>query len=194
MAAPDVERGLTPLSGLTFDVTVEIPKGQKNKYEVDHETGRIRLDRTLFTSTQYPADYGFIEGTLGQDGDPSGCAGVDHRADLSRLPDQVPGSRDVPDEGRGGWRRQGALRPGVRSSGGITYAISRTCASGCSWRSSTSSRSTRTLSLGSRLRAPPGPASRKPRTRFAQASSEPRSTASTVIAASASLFVTFARQ
>ena len=70
MAAPDVERGLMPLSGLTFDVTVEIPKGQKNKYEVDHETGRIRLDRTLFTSTQYPADYGFIEETLGQDGDP----------------------------------------------------------------------------------------------------------------------------
>src|SRR6188472_1237786 len=70
MAAPDVEGGLRPLSGLTFDVTVEIPKGQKNKYEVDHETGRIRLDRTLFTSTQYPADYGFIEGTLGEDGDP----------------------------------------------------------------------------------------------------------------------------
>ncbi len=59
-----------PVSGLTFDVTVEIPKGNKNKYEVDHETGRIRLDRTLFTSTAYPADYGFIEGTLGQDGDP----------------------------------------------------------------------------------------------------------------------------
>ena len=55
---------------LEFDVLVEIPKGQKNKYEVDHETGRIRLDRTLFTSTAYPADYGFIEGTLGQDGDP----------------------------------------------------------------------------------------------------------------------------
>jgi inorganic pyrophosphatase len=67
---PNVERGLKPLTGLTFDVTVEIPKGQKNKYEVDHDTGRIRLDRTLFTSTQYPADYGFIEETLGQDGDP----------------------------------------------------------------------------------------------------------------------------
>ena len=53
-----------------FDVTVEIPKGQRNKYEVDHLTGRIRLDRTLFTATQYPADYGFIEDTLGQDGDP----------------------------------------------------------------------------------------------------------------------------
>ncbi len=57
-------------SGLIFDVTVEIPRGSKNKYELDHKTGRIRLDRTLFTSTQYPSDYGFIEGTLGQDGDP----------------------------------------------------------------------------------------------------------------------------
>jgi inorganic pyrophosphatase len=53
-----------------FDVTIEIPKGQRNKYEVDHVTGRIRLDRMLFTATRYPADYGFIEGTLGEDGDP----------------------------------------------------------------------------------------------------------------------------
>ena len=53
-----------------FDVTVEIPKGQRNKYELDHATGRIRLDRMLFTSTRYPADYGYIENTLGQDGDP----------------------------------------------------------------------------------------------------------------------------
>ena len=55
---------------MEFDVTVEIPKGQRNKYEVDHETGRIRLDRTLFTATRYPADYGYIDGTLGEDGDP----------------------------------------------------------------------------------------------------------------------------
>src|ERR1700709_541230 len=53
-----------------FDVLIEIPKGSRNKYEVDHESGRIRLDRTLFTSTQYPADYGYIENTLGEDGDP----------------------------------------------------------------------------------------------------------------------------
>jgi inorganic pyrophosphatase len=53
-----------------FDVTVEIPMGQRNKYEMDHETGRIRLDRMLFTSTRYPHDYGFVEGTLGEDGDP----------------------------------------------------------------------------------------------------------------------------
>jgi inorganic pyrophosphatase len=55
---------------MDFDVTIEIPKGCRNKYEVDHLTGRIRLDRTLFTATQYPADYGFIDETLGQDGDP----------------------------------------------------------------------------------------------------------------------------
>jgi inorganic pyrophosphatase len=53
-----------------FDVTIEIPKGQRNKYEMDHETGRIRLDRMLFTATRYPADYGFVEETLGEDGDP----------------------------------------------------------------------------------------------------------------------------
>ncbi|MET9019749.1 inorganic diphosphatase [Actinopolymorpha sp. NPDC004070] len=55
---------------MDVDVTIEIPKGQRNKYEMDHVTGRIRLDRTLFTATQYPADYGFIDDTLGQDGDP----------------------------------------------------------------------------------------------------------------------------
>ena len=55
---------------MQFDVVIEIPKGQRNKYEVDHETGRIRLDRLLFTSTRYPSDYGFIEDTLADDGDP----------------------------------------------------------------------------------------------------------------------------
>lgn len=55
---------------MIFDVTVEIPKGERNKYELDHKTNRIRLDRTLFTSMQYPADYGFIDDTLGNDGDP----------------------------------------------------------------------------------------------------------------------------
>jgi inorganic pyrophosphatase len=53
-----------------FDVLIEIPKGQRNKYEMDHESGRIRLDRMLFTSTRYPADYGYIEDTLADDGDP----------------------------------------------------------------------------------------------------------------------------
>ena len=55
---------------MQFEVIIEIPKGQRNKYEMDHESGRIRLDRMLFTSTRYPHDYGFIEGTLADDGDP----------------------------------------------------------------------------------------------------------------------------
>jgi inorganic pyrophosphatase len=55
---------------MQFDVTIEIPQGSRNKYEVDHATGRIRLDRMLFTATRYPADYGYIEDTLGEDGDP----------------------------------------------------------------------------------------------------------------------------
>ena len=54
----------------TFNVVVEIPRGSKNKYEVDHETGRVFLDRTLFTAMGYPDDYGYIDGTLGEDGDP----------------------------------------------------------------------------------------------------------------------------
>jgi inorganic pyrophosphatase len=49
---------------------VEIPMGSRNKYEVDHTTGEIWLDRTLFTATHYPADYGFIPDTLAEDNDP----------------------------------------------------------------------------------------------------------------------------
>ena len=77
----------------TFNVVVEIPRGSKNKYEVDHETGRVFLDRTLFTSMGYPDDYGYIDGTR-------------HDPEL-----RVPGLRGgmprrwpVP-HGRRGWRR-----------------------------------------------------------------------------------------
>jgi inorganic pyrophosphatase len=51
-------------------VVVEIPQGSRNKYEYDHETGRIVLDRVLFSSVHYPTDYGFILDTLADDGDP----------------------------------------------------------------------------------------------------------------------------
>ena len=53
-----------------IDVVVEIPRGSRNKYEMDKEKGVIRLDRRLFSATFYPADYGFIPDTLGEDGDP----------------------------------------------------------------------------------------------------------------------------
>jgi inorganic pyrophosphatase len=54
----------------SIQVTVEIPKGSRNKYELDHETGRFKLDRMLFSSVHYPSDYGFIEEAWGEDGDP----------------------------------------------------------------------------------------------------------------------------
>jgi inorganic pyrophosphatase len=53
-----------------FVSIIEIPKGSKKKYELDKETGLIRLDRILFTSTHYPSNYGFIPKTLADDNDP----------------------------------------------------------------------------------------------------------------------------
>ena len=51
-------------------VFIEIPGGSRNKYEYDEELGGVVLDRRLFTSMSYPADYGFVKGTLAEDGDP----------------------------------------------------------------------------------------------------------------------------
>ena len=53
-----------------FPVIIEVPKGSKNKYELDKETGLLRLDRVLYSSVHYPADYGFIPRTFCDDGDP----------------------------------------------------------------------------------------------------------------------------
>lgn len=53
-----------------FVCVIEISKGSKTKYELDKETGCIMLDRILYTSTQYPANYGFIPKTYGEDEDP----------------------------------------------------------------------------------------------------------------------------
>lgn len=53
-----------------FEVVIEISKGSKTKYELDKETGILKLDRVLYTSTHYPANYGFIPRTYGDDKDP----------------------------------------------------------------------------------------------------------------------------
>jgi inorganic pyrophosphatase len=53
-----------------FPVIIEVPKGAKNKYELDKETGLLRLDRVLYSAVHYPADYGFIPRTYCDDGDP----------------------------------------------------------------------------------------------------------------------------
>jgi inorganic pyrophosphatase len=58
------------VDGTEVMVFVEIPAGSRNKYEWDDEAGGIVLDRRLFTSMSYPADYGYIEGAWGEDGDP----------------------------------------------------------------------------------------------------------------------------
>jgi inorganic pyrophosphatase len=55
---------------MDIEMIVETPQGSRNKYEMDPKTGRIHLDRMLFTSTVYPLDYGFFPGTLAEDGDP----------------------------------------------------------------------------------------------------------------------------
>jgi inorganic pyrophosphatase len=53
-----------------FPVVIEVPKGSVNKYELDKETGLLRLDRVLYSAVHYPADYGFIPRTFCDDGDP----------------------------------------------------------------------------------------------------------------------------
>ena len=53
-----------------FPVIIEVPKGSTNKYELDKETGLLRLDRVLYSAVYYPADYGFIPRTYCDDGDP----------------------------------------------------------------------------------------------------------------------------
>ena len=55
---------------IVVDALIEIPLGSKNKYEIDHHTGRIHLDRVIYAAMSYPAEYGIIENTLAPDGDP----------------------------------------------------------------------------------------------------------------------------
>lgn len=60
----------TQITPSDFSAVIEIPKGSKCKYELDKYTGLLRLDRILYTSTHYPANYGFIPRTYADDGDP----------------------------------------------------------------------------------------------------------------------------
>ena len=104
-----------PSRGCIF-VVIEIPRGSRNKYEIDHDDNRVFLDRRLFTATTYPADYGFVPDTLGGDGDPLDA--------LVLLDDPVypgvwvearPGRRAV-HGGRGRRGRQADLRPAERAA------------------------------------------------------------------------------
>jgi inorganic pyrophosphatase len=70
VTTPRIANDVRRSRAVEFEVVIEIPKGSRNKYEVDHETGKVKLDRYLYTAFGYPTDYGFIEDTLGEDGDP----------------------------------------------------------------------------------------------------------------------------
>ena len=63
-------KDIKPGTAEEINVIIEIPKGSKNKYEIDKETGLISLDRAMHTSQDYPYDYGFVPQTLWDDGDP----------------------------------------------------------------------------------------------------------------------------
>ncbi len=137
---------------MEFDVVVEIPKGHRNKYEMDHKTGRIRLDRTLFTATSYPADYGFIEDTLGRDGDPLDAMVL---VDEPTFPGCVIRCRPI-----GMFRMTDEHGPDDKvlclpaaNTARRTSVTSTTSRNSTSWRSNTSSRSIRTSSRVSPCRA-----------------------------------------
>ena len=158
---------------MEFDVTIEIPKGHRNKYEVDHETGRIRLDRLLFTSTRYPADYGYIEDSLGEDGDPldalvlleeptfPGCLMRVRPIGMFHMRDEAGGDDKILCVPAGDPR--------------MAHLVDlEQVSSSTAWRSSTSSRPTRTSSPASPSRARTGPAARRPSAWCARPSSAPR--------------------
>ena len=144
---------------------VEIPQGSRNKYEVDHVSGRIRLDRTLFTATQYPGDYGFVEDTLGEDGDPldallvtvgeplfPGVLVLCRTIGMFRMRDEAGGDDKlicVP-----------AHDPRLEHLRDIHHLPSSIAS-----RSSISSRSTRNSNRARASKAPPGWAARRPRPR-----------------------------
>ncbi len=55
---------------MVVEARIEIPMGSQNKYEVEHGTGKIKLNRVLYSASHYPAEYGYIDNTLSEDGDP----------------------------------------------------------------------------------------------------------------------------
>jgi len=67
---PKVAEGAEDSRATAVEVVIEVPRGSRNKYEMDHDRHVLHLDRRLFSATVYPADYGFIPDTLAEDGDP----------------------------------------------------------------------------------------------------------------------------
>ena len=85
----DLPAGIHPPEQVT--ALIEIPSGSRNKYELDKQSGLLRLDRVLYSSMHYPGDYGFIPRTLHEDGDP--LESSPHQSHVARMPDLLPSAR-----------------------------------------------------------------------------------------------------
>lgn len=85
-----------------IDAVIEIPLKTKNKFEIQKETGKIKLDRVLYSAMTYPAEYGFIEETLELDGDPLDILVISSEATFPGciVPTRVIGNLKILDNGR----------------------------------------------------------------------------------------------
>ena len=132
------------MSSTPILVTVEIPKGSRNKYEFDEELGLFRLDRMLFSSVHYPADYGFVRDTMGEDGDPLDAMVIVGEPTFTGCVIAAKPVGALQDARREGSRSQDPLRARQRSPVELGGEAGRRARATSSWRSSTSSPSTRT--------------------------------------------------
>ena len=89
-----------------LDALIEIPFGSRNKYEYDEKTGRMRLDRVLYSAMAYPAEYGIIEHTLAPDGDPLDILVITSEPTFPGciVPARVLGYRASCDKGKGDYK------------------------------------------------------------------------------------------
>ena len=89
---------------------IEIPRGSRNKYELDKEYGMLKLDRVLYSAVHYPGDYGFIPRTLHEDGDPLDILVRINEPTFPGMPDRRPADRRAEDARSRGARRQDPRR------------------------------------------------------------------------------------
>lgn len=84
------------------DALIEIPLGSRNKFEIDHVTGRVHLDRVLYSAMTYPAEYGMIEDTLAMDGDPLDILVISSEPTYPgcRVPARILGFLEMSDGGK----------------------------------------------------------------------------------------------
>lgn len=87
---------------MKVDAVIEIPMGTRNKYEVDKTTHKIKLDRVLYSSVTYPAEYGYIDNTLAGDGDPLDILVLSSSATFPGciIPSRILGYLEIIDRGR----------------------------------------------------------------------------------------------